>query len=867
MSTVGGTRVPVGREDLLATLAGHAAAAAGGTGRLVFLGGEAGVGKTTVAAALMAQADAELRVRRGHCDSVTTPAPLGPLADAVPELADLLEDTELDPVRLFRRLRAELIGAPTLLVLEDVHWADEATLDLLRFLARRLVDVPLLIVATYRDDEAGGDHPLVRLRGDLATVPSVEQVAVEPLPVEAVAEVLAGAGADLDPVTVHRSTGGNPFFVTELLAVGGDRLPATVRDAVLARAARLSSDARRVLDAAAVLGPRTRLPLLLTVSGQAGRAVDECVARGMLVADGTGLSFRHELARRAIEEAIAPAARSDLHAAALAAGAGGELDDRRLAHHAVACGDRAAGRAYAIRAATRAARLGAHREAVQLYRVAIDAAAESDDAATASLRGMLAYECYLTDRTAEAHAEHLAALAVWQRLDDRAAMGRTRRWLSRLSWFLGRNDEAEEHGAEAVRVLEPLGPSADLAMAYSNLAQLRMLANDLAGTLEWGERAIALARSIGAREAEMHALNNVGTVLWADAERPEGRTQLVRSLELAVAADAHEHAARAYTNLAATAVLNRQYAEADVQLRAGIAYCDERDLDSWRTYLSAWRARSAAEQGRILEAQESAELVLRQPQASPVARIPAQVVVAELAARRGEDAAARLDEVARLAVASGELQRLAPVAAARAEVAWLTGRPTAAIEAAVDEAWPAALVHPRRWVLGELAWWLALAGRPRDPGVPIAEPFELMVDGRFADAADAWARLGSPLWRARALGLVPDLAAARDAFELADRIEAPALRAALIRERFARGLPVPRPQRASTQANAYGLTARELDVLALVAEGLTNAEVAQRLYLSEKTVGHHVSAVLRKTGESTRARAAAAFRNGAGGPT
>jgi len=172
-------------------------------------------------------------------------------------------------------------------------------------------------------------------------------------------------------------------------------------------------------------------------------------------------------------------------------------------------------------------------------------------------------------------------------------------------------------------------------------------------------------------------------------------------------------------------------------------------------------------------------------------------------------------------------------------------------------------VHPRRWVLGELAWWLALAGRPRDPGLPMAEPFALMVGGRYAEAADAWAKLGSPLWQARALGLVPDLAAAREAFELADRIEAPALRAALIRERFARGLAVPRPPRASTQANAYGLTARELDVLALVAEGLTNAEVAQRLYLSEKTVGHHVSAVLRKTGEPTRARAAAAFRSGA----
>ncbi len=861
----------VGREGVLAALLAHAHAAAGGAGRLVFLGGEAGVGKTAVAGALMTEVAASLQVRRGYCDSVTTPAPLGPLADAVPELAGLLDDAGLDPVRLFRRLHAALTATPTLLVLEDVHWADEATLDLLRFLARRLANVPLLIVATYRDDEATGDHPLVALRGDLATVPAAGQLTLEPLAADAVAELVAVAGADLDPVALHRSTGGNPFFVTELLAVGGDRLPATVRDAVLARAARLSEAARRVLDAAALLGPRTRLPLLLAVSGEAGDAVDECVGRGMLVAEGPGLSFRHELARRAVDEALAPGARSALHAAALRIGRDrGELDDRRLAHHAVACGDLVSGREYAVRAAARAARLGAHREAAHFYRVAIEAGATAgaDDAAIARLRGQLAYECYLTDRMAAAHAEHLLALSTWERLDDRAAIGRTRRWLSRLAWFLGHNDEAEEHGADAVRMLEPLGPSDDLAMAYSNLAQLRMLAGDVEGTVRWGSRALDLARAVGAAEVEIHALNNVGTVRWSASGSPEGRTQLVRSLDLALAAGLHEHVARAYTNLGSAAALRRLYAESETHLRGGIKYCEERDLDSWRLYMTAWLAGTLADQGRADEAQRYVDEVLRQPVLSPVARIPVLVVAARLAARRGADAERALDTAAQLAAGTGEGQRIVPVASARAEAAWLAGRPRAEIAASVTEAAVAA-ARSSAWELGELAWWASAGGAPIDlDDDPVAAPFALMLTGAFAEAALEWERIGAAPWRALCLGLVPDVPAAREGLELATAIDAPALRDALLRERHARGLPLPRPPRASTRQNAFGLTLREVDVLTLVADGLTNAEVAQRLFLSEKTVGHHVSALLRKTGEPTRARAvAAALRSGLVRPT
>jgi DNA-binding CsgD family transcriptional regulator/tetratricopeptide (TPR) repeat protein len=835
---------------------------------LVFVGGEAGVGKTTLAAALASHAADRLHVRRGACDNITTAAALGPVGEAVPELEHLLDEvTPVNRLRLFRRLRGLLAERPTLLLLDDVHWADEATLDLLRFLGRRLRDAPLLLVLTFRSDEAIGAHPLAVLRGDLATAAGVSQAVLAPLSRVGVAELIGRSGSTLDPASVHRSTGGNPFFVTELLAVGEQRLPATVRDAVLARASRLSEEGRDVLAAAAIVGQRAGLALLMEVSGRPAAALDECVAHGMLVAEGDGWSFRHELARLAIEETLTPSRRTRLHAEALAALlAVGRSDGRRLAHHAAGCGDGRAVLEHAPPAAEQAARLGAHREAAELYRLALRFA-DRPTPEQARLNEALSYECYLTDELAEAHAARSSALAVWEAAGDPTAVGVSQRWLSRLSWFLGRNAESEGWAMLAVSTLEPLGPGDELAMAYSNVAQLRMLAGDVDGAVEWGELAIGLARRVQSREAEIHALNNVGTALWTGRELPEGRAQLARSLDLALAADAHEHAARAYTNLSTAAVGNRRYAEADLHLRAGIAYCDERDLDSWRLYMTAWLARSAAEQGRYAEADECAGTVLGHPHVSAIARIPAEVVAIQLALRRGVDVSARLDEVAALARPTGELQRLAPVAAARAEAAWLAGR-SADVVAAVDEVWTLATRQRPPWELGELCWWAAVGGEPRPSPAPVAEPFALMTAGRWAEAAQAWRELTSPLWAAIAQACDPDLAAAREGLEVVEELGATAVHKALLRDRHARGLVIPRGRRLSTQGNAFKLTARELEVLHLVAEGFTNAEIAKRLFLSEKTVGHHVSAILRKLEEPTRARAvAAALRAGLVQPT
>ena len=268
---------------------------------------------------------------------------------------------------------------------------------------------------------------------------------------------------------------------------------------------------------------------------------------------------------------------------------------------------------HAMAAAALSARLGAHREAADEYRLALRFADLHDRRTVADLHDRLSYECYLTDELADAIEERRAALALHDLEGDLERVGAAQRWLSRFSWFFGRGEDAQRYADQAIATLEGLEPGHELAMAYSNKAQLAMLSGVEDESVRWGDRAIELARALGDHEAEAHALNNVGAALLLGSDVPQGLTRLRQSLDIALAHDLHEHAARAYTNLGAASVVLRSYAEADATLAAGIAYCTDRDLDSWRTYMVAWLAHSSCQQGRFAEASRLAEEVLRRP--------------------------------------------------------------------------------------------------------------------------------------------------------------------------------------------------------------------------------------------------------------
>src|SRR6266516_191816 len=468
--------VLVEREDFLVSLEWLLGEALDGSGRLVFLGGEAGVGKTTLAEALAAPARADdaaagPAVRRGSCDNVTTAEALGPILDAFPELiAGVDDEAGMSRLRLFRKVREALSGSPMLLLLEDVHWADEATLDILRYLGRRLAGTRLMILATFRSEEVGRDHPLTVVMGDLAGMPGVVRMQLPPLTATGVRQLLEAAGSALDADAIFQRTGGNPFYLTEVLAAGSERVPATVRDAVLARVSRLSPAGREVLDSASVLGRRVDINLLVGVSEQSLAAVDECLRSGALVADNDALSFRHELTRLAVDQSLSPGLRAGLHARALAQLTAWESgDDRRLAHHAAGCGDRAAVLRHAPLAAARAARLGAHREAADQFKLALRYH-DIPDRRRATLLEQLSYELYLTDQLENSRDSRLQALEIHELEKDVLSIGMSQRWLSRLSWFLAHNADSERYAAAAAATRESLEPGRELAMAYSNLA-------------------------------------------------------------------------------------------------------------------------------------------------------------------------------------------------------------------------------------------------------------------------------------------------------------------------------------------------------------------------------------------------------------
>jgi DNA-binding CsgD family transcriptional regulator len=565
------------------------------------------------------------------------------------------------------------------------------------------------------------------------------------------------------------------------------------------------------------------------------------------------VAFRHELARLAIEESVAPQRRRAFHAKLLASLAG-RGSDARIAHHAEAAGDDEALLEHATRAGEHAAALGAHREAAAHYASALRAGRTLPDADIASLLERRSYECYLTGDIEEALAAGRSALERHRRMGNRLGEGDQLRWISRLLWFAGHNQEAEEAATSAIEVLEPLSPGPELAMAYSNIAQLRMLAYDFEQAIKWGERAIGLAEDFGGREILVHALNNVGSAEWTTGL---GSERLERSLALALEAGLEEHVARAYTNLGTIAVRSHDFDRAEAVLAEGIAYTTERDLDSWRLYMMGFRAKTALVRGRWDEAAEDAASVLADPRSAPISQVMAFVVQGLVRARRGDpDSAASLDAALELAELTGEPQRLLPVAAARAEGALLRGdRQTAVAEASRFDV----TEFREPWSAGELAVWLARAGAGDVVDVP--GPYALELAGRHEEAAAWWRDRECRYEAAMALGGSSQERLLREAYEelagLGAR-PAAALVARRLRELGARDLP--RGPRRSTRQNPALLTAREVEVLGLISEGLRNAEIAERLFLSTRTVDHHVASILRKLDVHSRGEASAAAR-------
>ncbi len=857
----------VERDGELAAVRTHWARARAGRGGLVLVSAETGGGKTALvnefARSLMAQAP----VLWGACDPLATPRPLGPLVDVRDKLGKeartAIEDAG-QAHEIYVAVLEDLRARPCVLVVDDLHWADQGTVDLLRFLLRRIATTHSLVVGTLRPDEIDPSHPLRALLGDAARSPDAVSVVLPPLSTAAIRSLVESR--PLDAVHVHELTGGNPFFVTQMLEHEGENLPPTVRDAILARTVDLEQDARDLLDllvAAPEAIPDRLLPQLGIGVGPL-RALNRA---GLIRRSQRGVAFRHDLCRLAIAESLPPGGEAALHRRMLHALEGGAAADPAiLVHHARGAQDPARVLRYATDAGVAAARTGAHSQAAEFFQLALEHVehvehvdpATTTTATRAGLLERLAEEQYLLDRLDEAIRSATAAIALRERAGEQAEVSADHQALATYEWYRANRDSADRHAADAVGVLRSADEPALLGHALALQAYLALQGNDLARAHELTDQARGAAApgEDWTLDVRTRLLDSMCAVVEG---RDGGRDALLGIVRASVDRFDELHSS-GFSNLAYLDVEQRRYAAAAAVLEVSLPLTMEWDLPVCQVWQLGARGRLGLARGDWGRAVDDADAVLGRHSA-PLSRTWAHLVRGLVTLRRTGSGRADLDAAWDLALRLDEPLRVMPAAAALVEQAWVTGRPDARVAQAVEILGRFDLPG-LEWARGDLAGWLLRV----DPQLATADlevsaPHRLQLDGRHLEAAAGWAKLEAPFDQALELVASEQPDALRQGLGILDRLGADAVAARLRQDLRDRGVAgIPARARSATLSNPAGLTARELEVLALLDEGLSNSELAGRLYISPKTADHHVSSILAKLRVPDRRQAARAGR-------
>jgi DNA-binding CsgD family transcriptional regulator/tetratricopeptide (TPR) repeat protein len=836
------------RDAPLARLGAAMAAARRGQGRIVSLEGEAGIGKSALTLAFADSCRETSRVHVGGCEHLTTPEPLGPLRDIARESQGRFSVSPLGSLATYEGLLRLLTGGkgPALLVLEDIHWADDATLDALRFLGRRIRGAPVVVLVTFRNDEPDSQGRLASLWADMPR-DARERIELLPLSIEAVGQLASREGRISREV--YEATGGNPFHVTEYLAAEGEGVPRSVQEVTVARAGRLSAHARRTLECASIFPRQIDEQTLRLIAGDAEHAgVEECLASGMLNAREGALAFRHELARRAINEAMSPLHRRELHAAALDL-LRNRSDARaaEIAHHAEQAGAFAELTLYAIRAAEEAGRLGAYREAVAHLTRAIEHGGGLSDGERAQLLERKAFAAHFCGAFAESIGALEDAIAIHRRAGNVLGVGNALRISGHVHWALGDPALAEAHLEEAVDVLSAESDSWQFALALASQSQFDMLADRNAKAIPAAKEALARAEKLGRRDIALMALTCLHTA-HASTDLEAALPDLLATIEAARSEGELDAVPRLYTNLTSVLAGARRHENLLQLLDEGVAACAARDQGPLEAYIRGNRAWVLVNMGRLEDAISEAEDVVHGPYPKSSVALSAMIALSRARVRMGQPEGGVLDQARAFPTSQRDLLRRVPIAVVDAEAQWLDGSRPGALQRLVDAYEGLVTAGVQLWNIGETALWLSILGQPPslDPKIAaqIPAPHRAHIAGRWDEAANLWAAEGAHYEQAIALSQ-GDEDAQRQAVAIFDRLgAAPAARKLRRRMRADGVRSVPSGPRAARRADPAGLTPRQKEVLLLLGGGLANADIADQLGLSAKTVEHHVSAIL-----------------------
>ena len=659
---------------------------------------------------------------RGACDDLIAPRSFGPLQDAArgtsgPLAAAVAAGADRDAV--FEAVFAELSGSggPAVLVVEDVHWADDATLDLVRLLGRRVADLPAVVVLTFRDDEVAGDHPLRRLLGALVGR-HVCRLPLARLSARAVRALAEEAG--VDGAAALAATAGNPFFLAEVLANPGDTVPPTVADAVLARVMQLDAATRaRVEQLAVVVAPAARSLVEALPGGTAGLVAAEQL--GIVELDGRNVVFRHDLTRRAIEASLPGARRIALHRLVLALLlAEPDPDLPRVVHHAVEAGNAEVIVRYGPQVARQAAHSGANRQALAVREQMLRHAELLAPSGLARLHIGHAWSLFNAGRYGESLAVAEHAVSLWEALDDPVGLSEALVTLGRQVLMSSRPRAAEPPARRAVAVLDGAPPGYPRVLAEMFLGAQLVLTDQPVEALPHLEEALELAL---AHSDEMIALcrSYVG-LAQAAVGGPRAAEQLVKSLEPTATPLHHERRVRVLRNVADGMRRLGRWRDERHYMAAAIEETSRFDpvVPVLEFHARHWAL--VADGGDWAAAEAGLRAMLERDERSAADYMVGYMVLPVLGrilVRSG-----RVDEGRRMLVDAWALAReadvlaaLAPTAIALAEQAWLTGR---------DDGWreAAALVLARAdgpgnaHCRGELLRQLRRLGEPTPGDVP-----------------------------------------------------------------------------------------------------------------------------------------------------